>query len=169
MFVFFKARSFSAEFCYFIKLAFLVVAGRSHVGDGGLHPESVASSAVPVPAWEPGTGERRVLHARGRGECSAGLGAGVKDPGWVGRRARGATLPPRHGWESPGSRLCRRGAREQSPFSSSLLPASPVPAPKGEGRKEGEHPSQHGSRPEPGRKPTLSPGQEPAYAPGKGK
>lgn len=108
------------------------------------------------PAWLPPSqagsqvrGERRVLHVRGRGGCSAGLGAGVKGPGWVvgGEEGAGAMLPPWHGWESPGSQLCRCGAGKQLSFSSSLLPASRVPAPKGEGRKEGEHPSLQGSRP----------------------
>lgn len=49
-----------------------------------------------------------MLHVRGKGGCSAGLGAGVKDPDWVdgGEEGEGAMLPPWHVWESPSSWLC---------------------------------------------------------------
>ena len=89
------------------------------MGDGGLRPKLVASSAVSILAWEPGMGERRVLHARGRGGCLAGLGAGVKDSGWVagGEEGAGVMLPPRHGWESPGP-----GCADVVPGSSHLSP-----------------------------------------------
>lgn len=41
----------------------------------------------------------------------AGVGAGVKDLGWVvgeeeEEEGAGAMLPPGRGWESPSSRLC---------------------------------------------------------------
>lgn len=112
-----------------------------------MHPASVASLAAPIPGWELGAGGVPGAAREGQGWVLSG--AGVKGPGWVvgGEEGAGAMLPPWHGWESPGSQLCRRGAGKQSSFSSSLLPASPVPAPKGEGRKEGEHPSWQGSRP----------------------
>lgn len=72
-------------------------------------------------------------------------GAGVEDPGWAVGEEEGTRemLSLRHGWESPGSRLCQHSAGKQSSFSS-LLPAFLVPAPTGKGRKEGEHP--HPSR-----------------------
>lgn len=47
------------------------------MGHGGLHPEPTASLAAPIPSWELGARE---------GQCcvgGAGVGAGVKDPGWV--------------------------------------------------------------------------------------
>lgn len=144
-----KHESDSAEFCYFIKLAFLVVAGRSRVGDGGLCPESATGSAAPVPSRESGAGERRVLHARGRGGCAVGLGAGVKGPGWaVGGEEGGGSnatamawlgeprLPavPARRWEvvvflllsSPSfAGLCSKGRREEGGRASLLAQQLP--------------------------------------------
>lgn len=124
------------------------------------------------PAWLPPSQPGGAPGAACEGQewvCSAGLGAGVKDPGWVvgGEEGTGVMLPPRQGWESPSSRLCQRGAGKQSPFFSTLLPALLVPAPKGEGRKEGEQPSWHSSHPEPGCKPTCLPGKDPAQVLGR--
>jgi len=68
LFVFFEARSDSAEFCYFIKLAFLVVAGRGRPGDRGFVPR------IGGQLGRPGLGARRGGSA---GCCMRGAGVGA--------------------------------------------------------------------------------------------
>lgn len=88
------------------------------MGDGGLRLESVASSAAPA------------LVPRGAaGAACEGLGSGVRRDG---RRAWG-----RCGCPKPSGR-----ARRAKPWGAVafLLPDLLVPAPRGEGRKEGERP-----------------------------
>lgn len=83
------------------------------------------------------------------GCCMRGAGEGVQRDG---RRAWGRCRCPK-----PAGRAGRAKPWGAVAF---LLPASPVPAPRGEGRKEGE---------QPGRKPTYPAGKELAHVPWKGK
>lgn len=98
------------------------------MGDGGLHPESMPSSAAPIPAW--GT----------LGAACEGQGWRIQDGWWVRRRAQERCC--HHGRApAPGCASAVLGSSHLSP-----LPAFLVPAPTGEGRKEGEHPHLSGAR-----------------------